>query len=310
MKKLPVKLLVIFVLLSGCTATIPNDRDMQNNSSNVVSEFPEKFNTEPVIVMPDNPSLVEKIAGKQSSAIISANTDASPLLITNSELTDTHRDKALVIINQSASSVFNANLTDGDVNTDASTLGDRKGNVVITENPQNTSQPLMVVTGSDVFGLWASTTAIDQTDTEKASITTAYDAVSQEEVEQLESIDSIGGQLLLQVNAKHRYVTTGNTTMGGYIEDLHPSELLFQQAFVYTTSQFNESEIRTFRTRGIDISQDDWISRGDGGSYTVAIPISEINQFAQNKRVTRVESRENIFTTAQGVEPVKPTSQQ
>jgi hypothetical protein len=211
------------------------------------------------------------------------------------------------VIGEPANSSFDRIVPEASVSTSFSTLEERQGQVVVTENPQNQSQPLMLVGGSDMFGLWASVNALDGTDSQTTNITATYEGVSQEELDSLESSDSTGGQLLLQVDAKHTYITEGNTTMGGYINDLEMSELLFQRVTVYTTSQFDRSEMTAFRTQGVQISQKNWIQGDNSGSYVATVPIDELSRFVENPRVTRIETRENVFTTSRGVEPVKPS---
>lgn len=291
------------ILLSGCVGVLPSDAS-GGNKETTLADFPDVFATDPVVVVPDEPSPVEQAAADRLAAIVRAETGTTPQLVNSSALTEAHREGALIVLGQPADSGFARVASEANASAHFSTVADREGQVAITENPWNRSQPLALVGGADAFGLWGGTDALYETDNQSVNVTVTYKPITNEELGRIESADNVGGRLRMQVATKRAYVTRGPDAVAGtYLEGARESRFLFQRITVYTTGQFNHSELTTLQTHGVHISQENWISSGDGGSYAAVAPLGELDRLANCSRVTRVETREDVYSTTTTQDP-------
>lgn len=289
-------LVACMVLLSGCVGVLPSD-ESQTDKGPMLADFPDAFATNPAVVVPDEPSTVEQVTADRLAAIVRAETGTTPQVVNSSALAEAHREGALIIVGQAADSGFARVASEANAGADFTALANREGRVAITENPWNRSQPLVLVGGADVFGLWAGTDALHGTDSRSANKTVTYEPIATEELNRLKSAEVVGGRLPMQMATKRAYVTRGSDAVAGtYLEGAPESRVLFQRVTVYATGQFNTSELVTLRTHGVHISQESWISSGDGGSYAAVVPLDELDRLANYSRVTRVETSEDVYS--------------
>lgn len=301
MQRLIVGMFVITVLLSGCVGGNvrgPIDEMTTDEPGKTAFDFPEAFTETPLIVVSEEPTAIELTAAQRLAAIIRSEVGETAPVVQISNLTDSQQKESLIFVGQTANIGSDKvsrsiNKSDG-----VSNLQSREGRVVVTENPWNESRTLLLVEGKDAFGLWAAADALHGVQQPVSNMTVTFETLSDQELDRVRATETIGGRLPRQLYIKRAYFTHGPEAVNGtYLASAGPFQLVFQQVTIYSNEKFNASEITALRAHGIRITQDSWISSGNGGSYAAAVPLDELDRVANNTHVTRIETREETTST-------------
>ena len=271
----------------------------------LLSDYPELFGTDVLIVVGENASQIELESAEAIAANLKELAGNEPVIKNGSEVSENDkRDYNLILVGITDSSRLLQEVFDvmDAVRVTEEYPGENKGMLEILRSPWNPDKTLLIVVGSDEWGMKAAALMLDE-----SQLLTRNSVVADAKV---------SGLLYLQVELRRMQMASPTEerleqmkALGMEVEDLG-----IQSIFIYFTEEPTATQRKELQDLGIDLDLDSWIPPvGDhpAGFMLADMPIDRLDELAGKGYILRLDTAERPHEplTPPGYEESVPITQ-
>ena len=285
-------------LLIGIGAAIVACMSTPESSELLLSDYPELFERDVLIVVGGNASQIELESAEAISANLEGLAANEPMIKTDGEVSENDKsDHNLILIGTPNS---NSLLQEVYHVTNATRVteeypGESKGMLEILGNPWDSDKALLIVAGSDEWGVKAATSMLDE-----SQLLTRNSVIGDAKV---------SGLLYLQIELRRMQMADPTEerleqmkALGMRVEDLG-----IQSIFIYFAEEPTATQGKELRDLGINLYLDSWtppVGDHPAGFMLADMPIDKLDELASKSYVVRLDTAERLD------EPLTPPGQE